>query len=165
MVKDKVLKSLNKQMNDELYSSYEYLGMAAYFESENLGGFAHWYRLQSQEEYMHAIKIFDYILEVDGKVNLTQIKAPNSDWKSPLEIFKETYKHEQSVTGSIYELTDLCLAEKDHATHNFLQWFIREQVEEESSASKLLERMKMVGDNRSALFLMDREMAQRAVAK
>jgi ferritin len=163
MIKSKVLISLNKQLNQEFYASYEYLGMAAFFESENLSGFAHWMRMQSQEEHTHAMKIFNYILNVDSKVKLTAIKEPKYDWKTASEVFQATYKHEQSVTKSIYDLVDLCIAEKDHATHNFLQWFVSEQVEEESSALKILEKIKMAGDNRGALFLLDREMAQRAL--
>jgi ferritin len=164
MIKEKMQKALNKQLNEELYSSYIYLSMAAFFESENLSGFSHWMRIQSQEEYMHAMKIYDYIHRADGKVTLQKIDAPKSSWKTPQDVFQDQYKQEQEVTKSINEIVDLSIEEKDHATHNFMQWFISEQVEEESSALKLLEKMKLIGDNRNGLFLFDHELAQRAAA-
>lgn len=161
MLKDKIVDGLNKQINAEFFASYEYLGMAAYFEYQNLGGFAHWMNIQSQEEYAHALKIFGYLIETGGKVNLTSVNEPTSNWKSPLAIFEAAFKHEQGVTQSIYNLVDLCISEKDHATNNFLQWFVSEQVEEESTALKILEKIKLVGDNKGALFMLDREMGQR----
>ncbi len=164
MVKDKIQKALNQQINAEFYSSYEYLAMSAYFESINLSGFAQWMRLQSQEEYSHAMKIYEYMLQVDGKINLLKIDPPSGGWKSTLDVFKETYAHEQKVTKAIYTLVELAINEKDYATNNFLQWFVNEQVEEESTALKILERIKLIGDNKSALFLLDREMSQRTDA-
>lgn len=165
MVKDKVIKALNKQLNEEMLSSYEYLAMSAYFEIENLTGFAHWFRLQSQEEYGHAMKIFNYITQVNGKVNLQQIDSPKDSWKNLVEVFEDTYSREQDVTKSIYEIVDLTLSEKDHATFNFLQWFVNEQVEEEATALQWLDRVKMLGDNKNGIFLLDREMARRAAAQ
>ncbi len=162
MIKEKVQKALNKQLNEELFSSYAYLAMAAYFESENLSGFASWFRLQSQEENSHAMKFFDYIHQINGKVTLQKIDVPRLTWKTPLEVFQDMLKQEQTVSKSIDELFELSLGEKDYATNNFLQWFISEQVEEEATAIKLLERMKLVGDNRNGLFLLDREMGMRA---
>ncbi len=165
MIKEKVLVALNEQMNAELFSSYQYLAMAAFFEEESLSGFAAWMRMQSQEEYNHAMKIFDYIHQVSGKATLTEIKAPKTEWKTPLDVFADTYEHEEKVTKSIYELVDLSISEKDHATNTFLQWFVTEQVEEEATALKILDKIKMVGDNKSGLFLLDREMGQRAAAQ
>ena len=162
MIKEKVLKALNKQINMEMDSSYIYLAMSSYFYEENLNGFAAWFRIQSQEEYTHAMKIFDYIHQANAKVKLANIEEPKAEWKSALDVFKDTYKHEQEVTASIYNLVDLTVAEKDHATNNFLQWFISEQVEEESASLNILEKMKLVGDNKSGLFLLDRELGQRA---
>jgi len=162
MVNEKVQKSLNEQLNAELYSSYEYLAMAAYFESENLSGFARWMQLQSQEEYGHAMKFYNYLLQAGGKVNLTQIAAPKVGWKSAEEVYKETFEHEQKVTKSIYALVDLAIAEKDHATNIFLEWFVTEQVEEEASALKILDRIKLIGDNKSGLLFLDHELGQRA---
>lgn len=159
---EKVQKSLNEQLNAELYSSYEYLAMAAYFESENLSGFAKWMSLQSQEEYGHAMKFYNYLLQASGKINLTQIDAPKVGWTSAEDVFKETFKHEQKVTKSIYALVDLAMAEKDHATNIFLQWFVTEQVEEEATALKILDRIKLVADNKSGLLFLDHELGQRA---
>ena len=162
MVKEKVQNSLNEQLNAELYSSYEYLAMASYFESENLSGFSRWMSLQSQEEYGHAMKFYNYLLQAGGKINLTQIDAPKVGWNSAEEVFNDTYKHEQKVTKSIYTLVDLAIAEKDHATNIFLQWFVTEQVEEEATALKILERIKLIGDNNSGLLYLDHELGQRA---
>lgn len=164
MLKDKVLKALNKHLNVELYSSYLYLSMAAHFESASLTGFASWMKMQSKEEYDHAMKIYDFIHDRDGAVELQKIDAPKIAWKTAMEIFQETYDHEKEVTKSIYELVDLGISEKDHATTSFLQWFVNEQVEEESTAMKILDRMKLVGDSKQGLFLMDREMGGRAAA-
>ncbi len=162
MIKDKIIDALNNQLNSELFSSYKYLAMAAYFENENLSGFSHWMKLQSQEEYGHAMKFYGYILEVGAKVKLQKIEPSKDGWKSVKDIFEETLKHEQEVTKSIYDIMDLTISEKDHATSIFLQWFVNEQVEEESTAGKILEKIKLVGDAKSGLFLLDREMGMRA---
>lgn len=164
MIKDKVLKALNKQLNEELYSSYAYLAMSAHFSSQSLNGFAHWFRLQSQEEYGHAMKILDYILARDGKVMLMKVDPPKEVWKTPQVVIKEAYDQEVSVSKSINDIVDLALTEKDYATNNFMQWFVSEQVEEESTASTLLDRINLVGDNKNGLLLLDKEMANRAAA-
>jgi ferritin len=119
-------------------------------------------KLQSKEEYAHALKVFEFIHDRDGVVELQKIDAPKTTWKNAAEIFEETYAHEKEVTKSIYELVDLGIAEKDHATTSFLQWFVNEQVEEESTAMKVLDRMKLVGDSKQGIFFLDREMGQRA---
>jgi ferritin len=162
MVKEIISKLLNKQLNEELYSSYLYLQMAAYFEGEMLSGFAKWMRVQSGEEYGHAIKLYDYILNVDAKVVLQKIDAPGEKWDSALGVFEATYKHEKAITRSIDEIAGTALSEKDYATFNFLQWFIGEQVEEESTALRILDKIKMIGDNKTGLFFIDRELGQRA---
>ncbi len=161
MIKEKILKILNKQINEELYSSYLYLSMSTYFSSLNYDGFAKWMRLQSQEENEHGMKIYDYILQRDGKIVLSKIETPKALWKSPLEVFQETLKHEQHISACINNIVDLATQEKDHATTQFFQWFVAEQVEEEANASNILEKMKMVGDNKSGLFMLDREMGHR----
>ena len=161
MIKDKIQKILNKQINEELYSSYLYLSMSNYFSSLNLDGFAKWMRLQSTEEYEHALKIYDFILQRNGKIVLTKIETPKATWKSPLEVFQETLKHEQYITGCINAIVNLANTEKDHATSNFFQWFVSEQVEEEENAMNILEKVKMVGDNKGGLFMLDRELGQR----
>jgi ferritin len=164
MLSKKMENALNKQLNAELYSSYLYLSMSAYFESLDLGGFANWMRVQAQEELTHAMKFFDFISERDGRVLLQPVKGPPAEWDSPRAAFEDTYRHEQSVTGMINKLVDLAIQGSDHATHNFLQWFVSEQVEEESSVNEVVQKLKLVGDDATGLFLIDRELAQRVAA-
>ncbi|RLI72176.1 ferritin [Archaeoglobales archaeon] len=161
MIKDTILEALNKQINAELYSAYLYLSMSAYFESINLKGFANWMMVQAKEEVTHAMRIYDYVVERGGRVKLTAIEQPPTEWKSPLDAFEAAYNHEVKVTQMINELVDLALKEKDHATYNMLQWFINEQIEEEASADEIVQKLKLVGNERSALFMVDRELAQR----
>jgi ferritin len=137
MVKKKIEAALNKQLNAELYSSYLYLSMSAYFQSINLPGFANWMRVQTQEELVHAMKFYDFINERGGRVMLQKIDSPPTKWASPLNVFESAYKHEQKVTGLINDLVNLAVGEKDHATNIFLQWFVTEQVEEEASADEV----------------------------
>ena len=161
MISKKMQKALNGQLNAELYSAYLYLSMAAYFETADLAGFANWMRVQDSEERLHAMKFYDYILERGGKVTLGSIEAPPSDWNSPLAVFEATLTHEQKVTGLINDLVNLAVAERDHATEIFLQWFVTEQVEEEASADQVVQKLKLMGDASGGLFMLDREMAQR----
>jgi ferritin len=135
--------------------------MAAYFESADLPGFANWMRVQNQEEKFHATKFYDYILERGGRVTLRPIEAPPSDWDSPLAVFEATLKHEQKVTGLINDLMYLAREVKDNASEIFLQWFVNEQVEEEDNVSTVLGQLKLIKDSPQALYLMDKEMAQR----
>ncbi|GBD88760.1 ferritin [bacterium BMS3Abin03] len=161
MISKKIQDALNKQINAEFYSSYFYLSMSAYFESEDLQGFSQWFRVQANEEYAHAMKIFDYISQIGGEVKLMEIKGPKTDWGSFLEVFQDTFEHEQKVTKSINELLDLSITEKDHATVNFLQWFVSEQIEEEATAQQIVKKMEMIGDSKSGLFMLDRELGSR----
>lgn len=161
MIKEKILKILNKQINEELFSSYLYLSMSNYFTSLNLDGFAKWMRIQSKEEYEHALKIYDYILERNARVVLTKIETPKAIWKSPLEAFQETLKHEQHITACINNIVNDAIQEKDHPTTIFFQWFVSEQVEEEANAANILEKVKMVGDSKGGLYMLDRELGKR----
>ena len=161
MINEKMTQALNEQINAELYSAYLYLSMAAYFESVNLPGFANWMRAQTQEELMHAMKIYDFVNERGGRVLLKAIEQPPVEWKSPLAVFEATYKHEQKVTGLINELVNLAIEEKDHATNAFLQWFINEQVEEEKSASDIVGKLKLIEANPEGMYMLDKEMGQR----
>jgi ferritin len=164
MIKENIEKALNQQLNQELYAFYVYLSMSAYFESMNLNGFANWMRFQAEEEKNHGLKFYDYILQANGRIDLKQIDAPKKSWKSVQEVFEDTYNHEKKVTESIYDIVDLSISERDHATHNFLQWFVREQVEEEATALKILEKIKLISDNQGALFILDREMGSRTTS-
>lgn len=161
MLKETVLNALNSQLNAELYSAYLYLSMEAYFESIDLSGFAKWMRAQAQEELMHAMKLYDYIVQRGERVTLSTIKGPQIEWDSSLAVFEHVYKHEQKVTGLINDLVDLASSQSDHATSNFLQWFVAEQVEEEESASGVLQRIRLAGDSKSGLFMLDSELGQR----
>lgn len=161
MISKSIEKALNEQINAELYSSYLYLSMMSYFESVNLTGFAAWMRAQTQEEIMHAMKMYDFVNERGGRVVLTAIDAPPSEWDSPLAAFEAAYAHEQLVTGRINDLVNLAVEEKDHATNAFLQWFVNEQVEEEASADNVVQNLKVAQDAPGALFIIDRELGQR----
>jgi len=161
MLKEKLLNALNSQLNAELYSAYLYLSMEAYFESIDLNGFANWMRAQTQEELVHAMKFYAYIVRRGGRITLDAIEKPQIEWDSPLAVFEHVYEHEQKVTGLINNLVDLSVSESDHATTNFLQWFVAEQVEEEESASGVLQRVKLAGGSKSGLFMLDNELAQR----
>ena len=161
MLIKKIETALNKQINLEFYSSYLYLSMSAYFNGLNLEGFAHWMKLQAQEELMHAIKLYDFVLERDGNVTFEAIKAPPATWKSPVAACEAVLKHERLNTKQINMLMDLVLTAKDHASATFLQWFIDEQVEEEASASTLVEKTKLVADSGGGTYMLDRELASR----
>jgi len=162
MINKKMETAINKQINAELYSSYLYLAMSAYFEDANLPGFANWMRVQAQEEVSHAMKFFAHVTERGGRVKLTAIDAPATEWKSPLAAFKDAFDHEVKVTGMINDLVDLAIKEKDHAANVMLQWFVTEQVEEEMSANDIVQKLKLAGDNPNALLMLDREMTGRS---
>jgi ferritin len=159
---DKKLEAaLNKQVNEELFSSYLYLSMAAYFESVDLTGFAHWMRIQTTEEHEHGLMFFDYINERNGRVLLTKIEGPKTEWKSPLDAFQEAYEHEKHISELIDKLVNHSRELKDNATDEYLQWFVEEQVEEEASAYRIVQQLKLIGNDRAGLFLLDRELAKR----
>ncbi len=153
--------AMNEQMKNEFYSAYQYLSMAAYCESENLPGFAHWMRTQAREETEHAMKFYDFILDRNGRVVLRAIEEPVVEFGSPLEVFERALEHEQRVTAMINDLYGLAVTENDYASQTFLQWFVTEQVEEEKNAGDVVETLKMIGDKSEALFLLDRELSRR----
>src|ERR687895_1104294 len=155
--------AMNEQMKNEFYAAYQYLSMAAYCESENLPGFAHWMRTQAREETEHAMKFYDFILDRKGHVVLQAIDGPLVEFGSPLEVFERALEHEKKVTAMIHDLYGLAARENDYASQTFLQWFVTEQVEEEKNAGDVVETLKMVGDKSEALFLLDRELGQRRV--
>jgi len=157
----KIESAFNKQINAELYSSYLYLAMSAWFESENLKGMAHWMRAQAGEEQDHARKFYDFIHDRGGRVKLAAIDAPPADWASPAAAFKEAYKHECKISGMIHNLVDLAVDEKDHPAQNFLQWFVSEQVEEEAHAAEIAGKLGAVGDSKGLIFMFDAELGKR----
>ncbi len=155
--------ALNEQIKHEMDSAYLYLSMAAYCESKNLSGFAHWLRKQFEEEMAHALRLYDFVIDRGGRVILNAIDKPAAEFGAPAEIFKKVLEHEQKVTGLINKLYDLAVKENDYPTQVELHWFIKEQVEEEKSASSILEQLKMVGEHGPALHRMDRILARRGV--
>jgi ferritin len=164
MLNAKTQDALNRQINAELYSSYLYLSMSAYFEAESLKGMAHWMRVQADEEHTHAMKLYDFVNDRGGRVLLSEIAGPATEWKSPLEVFEDAYKHELKVTGLINDLMNLAAAEKDHAAHDFLEWFANEQVQEEADAKLIVDQLKLVGGQGLGLFMIDQQLGQRPAA-
>ena len=153
--------ALNRQVNAELYSAYLYLSMSASFATLGYPGGANWMRVQAQEELFHASKFYDYLIERSAHIALTAIDEPPRDWATPLAMFEEALEHEQKVTRLIYDLADLALELRDHATSNVLQWFIAEQVEEEASADAMIQKLRLAESSPGALFQIESEMAAR----
>ena len=161
MLSNKLCDALNKQLNNELYSAYLYLSMSSYAGSIGLKGSANWFMVQYQEEMAHAMKFYNYINSRGGHVTLAAIAAPPAEFSSLLEMFEQTLNHEQFITASINELTDLALSEKEHATNIFLQWFVTEQIEEEENDRDIIGKLKLIGDNGQGLLMLDAELAAR----
>ncbi len=161
MFKQRMQDALNKQINAEFEASYLYLSMSAYFESINLPGFANWMKIQAQEELTHAMKIFRFVNERGGRVLLTAVAKPETEWKAPLNAFEDALAHEQKVTAMIDNLVDIAMEEKDHASRSMLNWFVDEQVEEEANASEIVEKLKLIGDKGHGLLMLDRDLATR----
>jgi ferritin len=160
----KIEQAFNDHLNAEFFSSYLYLSMANCFTAKNLDGMASWMRLQSEEERVHAMKFLDFINQRGGRVALQQINQPQLDWSAPLEAFQQAYNHEIEISHKIDALVDLATKESDHAAVNFLQWFVSEQVEEESNALAIVDKLKMVGDNPMGILMMDAQVGQRTAA-
>ena len=153
--------AFNEQMKQEFYSSYLYLSMSAYCDAANLPGLAHWMRAQAREEANHAMKIFDHLLDRGGRIQLHPIGQPPSSFGSAREVFEQAHQHEQEVTSSINRVYGLAVDERDFASRVFLDWFVQEQVEEEKTSALLAEQLRMIGEDRPGLLMLDREMAQR----
>ena len=160
-ISQKMQDAINKQINAELYSSYLYLSMSAWATTENLKGSAVWLATQSKEETSHGMKMYHYVMERGGKILLTDIKCPEQKWASLADCFKTVYDHELKVTQMINELMKLAMDEKDMATQIFLQWFITEQVEEEANAVEVLDTLKMIGDSKGSLYMLDKKLGKR----
>lgn len=161
MITQTTIEALNCQINKEFYSAYLYTSMQAYCADASLCGFAHWLKIQAKEELFHAKKLFDYVIESGGKVKLEQINAPDCEWENIVDLFEKALAHEEFVTSSIDNLMTICEQEKDRATQIFLQWFVMEQVEEENSIRKILERLKLIGPSSDNIFHMDEELGER----
>ena len=126
-----------------------------------MAGCANWMRVQAQEELTHAMKFFSFIVERGGRVKMSSIEVPPDEWNSPLDAFESTYAHEQKVTGMVNDLVNIAIEVKDHATNSFLQWFVNEQVEEEASAERIIQKIKLMGDASGAMFMIDNELGRR----
>ncbi|MDK9710779.1 ferritin [Acidaminobacter sp.] len=161
MINKRVEEAFNIQINAELYSAYLYLSMAAYFEAQNLPGFANWMRVQFQEEQFHAMKMFDFVNERGGRVILTKIDGPKVEWENVVDVYEEVLAHEQHVTSLINNIMDIAIDERDHATKSFLNWFIDEQVEEESNAEAIISELKLIDGKGNGILMMDREFRAR----
>ena len=164
MLTPKMQDALNAQINAEMQAFYTYLSMSAYFEAENLPGFAAWMKHHSDEELGHAMRIYRFINERRGRVTLKTLPDPPTQWDSPLAVFEAALKHEQYVTQLINKLLELAIEEHDHATQSFLKWFVDEQVEEELIVDNAIQDLKRVGDFAPGIFMLDRELHSQAGA-
>lgn len=161
MINEKMEKAFNDQINKELYSEYLYLAMKSYFVELNLQGFVNWFDVQVQEEHAHAMGMYDYVHERGGKVELFAIDKPEVEGKTPLEVFEQVLNHEEFVTSRINALMDVAEEVKDRAALSFLDWYLKEQVEEESNVGGVLATLKLIGDDKKALLMLDKELAAR----
>jgi len=161
MISEKMQGLLNEQFHRELLSANQYLAISSYFEEEELDGFAHFFRLQAQEELGHAMKQFDYLHQVDGKVEMESIPKPETNFGGLVEVFEFTLEKERYITASISSIMKAAVEENDFATQTFLMWFVQEQVEEEALVNNILRKLRMIGDNSSALFLLNEELGRR----
>lgn len=165
MINESVKNILNEQINKEFYSAYLYLAMSAFFDDMGLYGFANWTKVQAREEVDHGMIIFDYMVDRDTKVQLKQIDVPDNDFKSPLQVFEKILEHERYVTSSIESIANLSMDECDLATRNFINWYLKEQVEEEKNASDIITKLKLFGDEKASLYLLNEELAKREYKK
>lgn len=161
MISQKLQDAINEQINKEFYSEYLYLSMEAYCRSIDLDGFANFFHVQTQEEHFHGMKLYTFLIDLDGRVVLKSIAAPPTEFKSVIELFEKTLEHEKFVTKSINELMDAAVKDNNHAVMSFLKWFVDEQVEEESTDSKILSKLKLINGEGHGLLMLDAEMAQR----
>ena len=161
MIDKQIQDDFNRHIQFEMTSSYLYLAMAAWCDVQGLKGFSNWMRQQAEEERLHVMKFFDFLLDRGGTVELAAIEAPQTTWESPLAVFEAAYEHECEVTKHIHALVDTVMEVRDHAANAFLQWFVNEQVEEEANASDVVARLRLVGNDGRGILLIDQELAQR----
>jgi ferritin len=161
MLSEKMQDAINKQINAELFSAYLYLSMSAWLADNGMPGGANWMKVQAMEEFTHADKFFNYVLERGGKIELEAIEAPQTSWDSPKDVYNGVLEHERKVTALINNLMDTAAEQRDHAAKIFLQWFIEEQVEEEASAQEIIDKVKLTASNPGAMFMVDKELGSR----
>ena len=160
-ISDKLHEAINKHINAELYSAYLYLSMSAYCDGISLPGFAHWLRAQHAEELSHAFKLFDFLNDRGGRVELQAIAKPPGAFDSPLDVMEQTLAHEQEVTSLIHRLYELAVEQSDYPAQILLQWFISEQVEEEKNVSEVVQHLSLVGDDGAGVLMVDARLGQR----
>lgn len=161
MLSEKLAKALNDQMNFEFLSAHYYLAMAAYFEDQDLSGFAHFFIVQAEEERFHAMKFYNFINEMDERATIQSISEPKNEFKSYIDVFETALSHEKEVTKRIYNLMDIATEEREHATVSFLRWFIDEQVEEEATMKNIIKKLQRIGNDSHAIYTLDQELAAR----
>ena len=162
MISERLNTAINDQIKNELESYYIYLSMAAYFHAMSLDGMGHWMRCQAHEETIHAMKFFEHLIDRDGKVVLQDLKQLKTEWGSPLEAFRDAFEHEKFISGKIHDLITIAREEKEYASEPLLAWFSDEQIEEEASTGKIADELEMIGEDKSALLMLDRELGARA---
>jgi len=162
MISERLNTAINDQIKNELESYYIYLSMAAYFHDMSLDGMGHWMRCQAHEETIHAMKFFEHLIDRDGKVVLQDLKQLKTEWGSPLEAFRDAFEHEKFISGKIHDLITIAREEKEYASEPLLAWFSDEQIEEEASTGKIADELEMIGEDKSALLMLDRELGARA---
>ncbi len=164
MISKQMAEALNNHLNKELYSSYLYMSMSGHAQHIGLKGFAHWFNVQVKEELLHVQKAYQYLLDQGAKVILEAIDKPPTEFESALDLFETTLNHEKQVTARINDLVGIANKENDYATANMLQWFIDEQVEEETSAGDIVRQLKLVGNDGTGQFMIDKELSTRILA-
>lgn len=162
MLNDKLLQGLNDQMNYEFFAAHSYLAMAAYCSHESYDGFANFFLVQAEEERFHGMKIYDFINVLGERAVIQALPAPNNEFQSILDTFKKGLEQEKEVTKKIYHLSDVAWDVREHATINFLKWFIEEQIEEEDLFDSTIHKLKRIEDDSNAFFMMDEEFSKRS---
>lgn len=161
MFSERLEKALNEQINYEFFSSHLYLSIAAYFSSIDLDGFANFFIVQAEEEKFHAMKFYNYVNDMEGRILLKGMENPHANFESPLDAFEMSLEHEKIVTQRIYSLSDIAMEEREHATLSLLKWFIDEQVEEEKNLNTIIKKLKRIGNDVAALYMLDTELSAR----
>jgi ferritin len=161
MISKAMQDAINEQIKNEFYSAYMYLSMSAYFQEKNLPGFAAWLRVQFREEQVHALKLYDHVLDRGGRIELKALTQPPAEWKTNLEAFQHVLEHEQHVTSLINKVYETALAEKDYPAQVLLHWFINEQVEEEKNATEIVEQLKLIDARGTAVYVLDHQLGKR----
>ena len=161
MISEKIKNVLNEQINKEFYSAYLYLSMSAYFAQIGLYGFSEWAKIQSKEEIDHGMILFEYIINRNSQVHLVQLETPKFEMTNPISVFEQIYNHERSITSAIDSVANMSESDCDLATRNFIDWYLSEQIEEEAMVSRIISKLKAFGEEKSALYLIDRELGSR----